>query len=59
MPRRKRWDDITVSLHGVPFEEALAGVVSVKPPAGEELPDRQAEETDGKKDRPSPRKRKK
>jgi hypothetical protein len=32
MPKRRNWEEGLVSLHGVPFEEALAGVLAVRPP---------------------------
>jgi len=30
------WEDQPISLHGVPFEEALAGVLAVKPPEAQD-----------------------
>jgi hypothetical protein len=32
MAKKLRLNDALVSLYGVPFEEALAGVLAVKPP---------------------------
>lgn len=45
---RIRWEDPPVSLHGIPFEDALAGVLAVKPP----------EPLDGVKQKKSGRKKK-
>jgi hypothetical protein len=39
MPKRRDWDDEEpISLHGVPFEEALSGILVVKPPKEVEEP---------------------
>jgi hypothetical protein len=42
MSKKLRLNDALVSLYGVPFEEALAGVLAVKPPESSRT-DRQKE----------------